>query len=113
MLGTKAPFLYDLNLILQIAILILVLVGSFFAKNKNYMKHGKIMTVAIALHTVLILLVMGPSFLVHLVLLLPPTLNSGVFVTWFHVLLGILAEALGLFVVIKWRLDSTSISACA
>ncbi|MDQ1278849.1 MAG: hypothetical protein QG670_109 [Thermoproteota archaeon] len=112
-LGTKADLRFDLNLLLQILILTLVLVGSLYAKKKKFVTHGKIMTTAIAIHTALILLVMGPSFIIYFNLLLQPQQLFGVIVTWVHVILGTLAEVLGFYIVLKWKYNIKSISACA
>jgi hypothetical protein len=61
-LGTRAEFIYDLNLILQIVIIILF-TGAYYAKRKmQYRIHGKIMGWAIILNAVSILLVMAPGF---------------------------------------------------
>jgi hypothetical protein len=82
-----------------------------FGGKKNLLMHGYLTILALALHTVLIFIVMIPSF------------NSGLgglgelsllnaFNVWSHVILGTIAEILGFMVVGFWVSKSPSKMAC-
>ena len=102
--------LYDTNLILQVVTIALLFLGRGYAKGKKFRTHGLIMTAATTLHVLSILLIMAPSFIRYVgVLIGPPTL--GVVITWIHAASGIVAAALAIFVVTRWRLQ-TSTAAC-
>lgn len=110
-LGTRADPLKDLNLIMQVAILIVLLVGYIFKKDGKLMKHGVAMSTAVMLHTILIFLVMIPSLVLNSALLLEFS-QFGVIITWIHVLAGIFAEISGLYLVGMWRFRSPPFMNC-
>ena len=62
-LGTQARIPADVNLILQIAVLCVILVGRSRAKKKNFRQHGRIMSVAVALNAASLATIMLPSLL--------------------------------------------------
>jgi len=105
----------NISLVLQVVVLFLLIVGLPFAKGfigkKNLLIHGYLTILALILHTVLIFVVMIPSFsrgygeLGELSLL-----NS--FNVWSHVILGTIAEILGFIVVAYWISKSPSKMAC-
>lgn len=104
LLGTKASIESDLTLLLQIIILIILLVGVKFAKEKTQSglrKHGRIMTGATILNAVAILLVMGPSFTRNFSAVLAETSVIGFPLTVLHALCGSLAEVLGIVFVVR------------
>ncbi len=95
----------DISLVLQIAILFLLVLGLPFIRGaesrRNLMWHGYSTVAAIALHTVLIVLVMIPTFTGGFDELSGlSTLNS--VIVWSHIALGSAAEVLGLAVVVLW-----------
>ncbi len=110
-LGTGASVQTDTNLILQIAILILLLVGRRLAKNKRLLVHGRVMGVLLVLHTVAILLIMIPSFLNNFNAL-GQISDPRVIVTWIHAVLGSSTEVLGIFLVTRWGFKPKSLQAC-
>ena len=98
----NAPLSADLTLLLQIVIFLVLLAGFGMAKAKrDFTKHGAIMGVAVALHTISIFIVMVPSLLrsgglfENLYSNLPLALAS-------HAALGILVEILGAYLVLAW-----------
>lgn len=111
-LGTKASLIYDVNFILQTAIVILILVGYLFMREKKLVRHGTIMTSAVIVHAILIIFVMGPSFIIYFGLLVSPPFNLGILVTWIHAILGIISTVLGIFIVTKWNLRKPSALTC-
>jgi uncharacterized membrane protein YozB (DUF420 family) len=101
--GTRAPLASDLNLILQLIILAILLVGVRFGKKKtakSLKAHGRVMTLAVALNAVGILLVMLPSFVIIVSKVLNP-LTIGFPLTSIHAFFGVLAEGLGVTLVFK------------
>jgi len=103
--------LYDANLILQVVTIILLLLGRNYARRKKFRTHGLLMTTATTIHVLGILLIMAPSFIRYFGILIgPPTL--GVMITWVHAAAGIAAAALAIFVVTRWRLQTSTV-ACA
>lgn len=92
----------DIALLMEIATVVLVLVGFMLARHRNSVRHGTVMATAVTLHTILILLVMGPSLLGSLTLMKNIS-NAGIIITWAHVLAGMIADILGLYLVAAWR----------
>ncbi len=105
----------NVGLSIQVAILFLLILGlPFFRKpanQKNWLWHGYSTVAALGLHTVLIFLVMVPSFLA----------GSGEFVSlslfdsatvWSHAVLGTAAEALGIIIVALWLSKGPKKLAC-
>ena len=60
-LGTWASFSADLNLVIQIAMGIALLVGAFLARAKRYAAHGACQAAVLILNLPMIALVMWPS----------------------------------------------------
>jgi len=102
-LGTRAPLASDLNLILQLIILAILLVGVRFGKKKtakSLKTHGTVMTLAVALNAIGILLVMLPSFVIIVSEVLNP-LTIGFTLASIHAFFGVLAEGFGVTLVFK------------
>jgi uncharacterized membrane protein YozB (DUF420 family) len=59
--GTRAILQTDVDLLLQIAIVVILVVGYFYRKKAK--KHGAIMAAATALEIVTLILFMGPAFI--------------------------------------------------
>jgi plastocyanin len=99
-LGTRATFAADLNLLVQVAMGLALLVGAWLARRKRFAEHGVCQTTVLLLNLVMIALVMGPSF--HQV---APQLPAGLqdryyAVATIHAGLGTAAELLGLYIVL-------------
>jgi uncharacterized membrane protein YozB (DUF420 family) len=108
----SAPFSSDLTLLLEIVVFLVFLAGFVLVKaRRDYAKHGPIMGVAIALHTVSILGVMVPSLLSSGGLF-ENLLGSLQLVILAHATLGILVEILGLYVVLAWALHYKDVKPC-
>jgi uncharacterized membrane protein YozB (DUF420 family) len=99
-LGAGATFAADLNLVVQLIMGAALIAGWFLAKQRRYRAHGICQTTVLLLNLLMIGLVMGPSFLQ-----IKPTLPK-VAHRWYyaaatiHAALGIIAELLGLYIVI-------------
>jgi hypothetical protein len=105
----------DISVALQVAVLFLLIIGLPFVRgagsNKNLMWHGYSTVVALALHSVLIFLVMVTSLadgigeLAEASFFFLATVIS-------HIVLGTLAEILGVIIVILWLLPGPKMMAC-
>jgi uncharacterized membrane protein YozB (DUF420 family) len=97
----------NISLVFQIIILFLLLVSLPIIRrkgsvnNKNQMRHGYFTTLALILHTVLIISVMVPSFTKDLPELGELSMFSSA-MFWSHIVLGTAAEILGIAIVGLW-----------
>ncbi|MGB9914374.1 MAG: hypothetical protein ACPLIG_00355 [Candidatus Bathyarchaeales archaeon] len=98
------------SLILQVAAICLISAGLALKRRKRLRQHGLVMLAAVAMHTVLIFAWMVPSFAS---LFTSSTGFADVFtlVILAHAFSGIVADALGVWVVASWRLRA-DIQAC-
>jgi len=104
LLGTRASPAADLNLLIQIVIFILLMVGVKFAREKTkegLKKHGRIMAVAVVLNAASIFFAMGPSFVVNFGAVLAEVSTISFPLTMLHHLLGLAAEVLGVVFIFK------------
>ncbi|WP_309493320.1 hypothetical protein [Candidatus Hecatella orcuttiae] len=98
--GTKAALIYDVNLLLQFVILIILLAGVFAVKKGHFKGHGYLMTFAVALNGALIFAVMGVSLITNFgALMVGPVV--GRIITIIHAVIGGFAWILGLILVFK------------
>ena len=100
-LGTGAPFGADLNLVVQLVMGIALVAGALLAKYKHYRAHGTCQTSVLLLNLLMIGLVMWPSFQQQVKPALSRALHKWYYkVATIHAALGIMAELLGLYIVI-------------
>ena len=100
-LGTWASFSADLNLVIQIAMGVALLVGAFLARAKRYTAHGACQAAVLILNLPMIALVMWPSLRVRVL----PRLSSHLWkrsyaIAAAHGVLGALAEVFGLYILL-------------
>jgi hypothetical protein len=95
--------LQDITFLSQIGILLFLVVGYKFIKDRKLKTHGLIMTAAIAVHSITIFLVMVPSFITYLDVLTRTSFSPIGIITLIHVITGILTEILGIFLIVQWR----------
>jgi hypothetical protein len=91
--------------VIQVIALILLVVGVYpyriRTKNRNLIMHGFLSIVAIGLNLVTVLAIMIPVFSGNLVIISNlPLFQSAV--VWLHAILGIIAIALGLTIILSW-----------
>jgi len=110
-LGTEAGVAADVNLILQLGLLVLLLVGRMRAKEKSYAQHGRFMSIAVVLNAASIGIVMLPSLLLGLGFIATYPTNPISITTIIHAILGAAAELLGVYLVLKWR-SSGNVTVC-
>ena len=102
--GTRASVISDLNLILQILLLIILLVGFRLGKRKtgsSLRTHGRLMTVLAVLNGLSILLVMGPSLFTSFGAAVEEVSVIGFPLTLLHHSIGLIAEILGVVLVFR------------
>ena len=100
-LGTWASFSADLNLVIQIAMGIALLVGAFLARAKRYAAHGACQAAVLILNLPMIALAMWPSLRARVL----PRLSSHLWkrsyaIATVHGALGALAEVFGLYILL-------------
>ena len=100
-LGTHAGYRADLNLAIQIAMGVALIFGAFLARAKRFVAHGICQTVVLVLNLVMIYFLMWPSFHSNVLPRLPKRLGKRFYaVATIHGLLGVVAEILGLYIVL-------------
>ena len=104
--NANALLITDLTLIIQIIIFIVLAIGLFFKRKVRYAKHGALMGIAVALHTISIVAAMVPSFSGF-----EGSTFLGQIIT-IHAIMGILVEILGVWLVIAWLLHAKDIKTC-
>jgi uncharacterized membrane protein YozB (DUF420 family) len=101
-LGTHAPFISDLTLILILLTAILFTIGWQLARRKHFEAHRWVQTSSASLNAVVVLVVMIRSFVVHILPGIPGKLLQGDYaVTTVHALVGATGLLLGIFVVMR------------
>jgi uncharacterized membrane protein YozB (DUF420 family) len=101
-LGTHAPFISDLTLILILLTAILFTIGWQLALHKHFEAHRWVQTSSASLNAVVVLVVMIRSFIVHILPGIPGKLLQGDYaVTTVHALVGATGLLLGIFVVLR------------
>jgi uncharacterized membrane protein YozB (DUF420 family) len=104
-------FLADANLLLQAAILLILTLGWGFKRRHNYVKHGIISGIAVALHTILIFVVMVPSLMASPGLF-ANLLNRLALTILPHSVLGSIVEILGIYLLSVWASNRGVSKAC-
>jgi uncharacterized membrane protein YozB (DUF420 family) len=111
--GTGAVLQTDINLILQIVMFLIIVIGLVYKNKRKFKIHGGIMGIAVILHIVSLLLVMGPSFSEGYEYFTTATSELGVQTTWIHALPGAIAMIMGIILVGAWALRPSNIAACS
>jgi uncharacterized membrane protein YozB (DUF420 family) len=100
-LGTQAGFAADLNLVIQVAMGIALIAGTFLARAKRYKAHGACQASVLLLNLVMIAVVMWPAFSGLVIPRIPARLaRRSVAIPALHGILGAAAEILGLYIVL-------------
>ena len=100
-LGTGATFRADLNLVVQIAMGLALLVGMWLARRQRFRAHGICQASVMILNLGLIGMIMWPSFQRQVTPQLPAGLKDSYYaITTLHAALGTIAELLGLYIVL-------------
>ncbi len=101
-LGTRAPFISDLTLILILLTAILFTIGWQLARHKRFEAHRWVQTTAAVLNAIVVLVVMIRSFILHILPGIPAKFFQGDYaVTTVHAIVGAAGLLLGVFVVLR------------
>jgi uncharacterized membrane protein YozB (DUF420 family) len=101
-LGTNAPFISDLSLILILLTAISFTVGWQLARCKKFEVHRWVQTVNVIINTIVALSNMVNSFLTHILPGVPSKLLEGDYaVTTAHAIIATIAVLFGIFVVLR------------
>src|SRR5262250_676264 len=98
-LGSYANFSADLNLVMQVAMGIALLMGALLARAKRYRAHGICQVAVLTLNLFFIATIMWPSFHTQILPLLPRRLSRPHYaMATAHGVSGALAELLGVYI---------------
>jgi len=93
------------SLAIQLAVLVLLIVGFEFKRRIGYRLHGIFMLSAVALHLVTIAVIMVPSFIIITLEELPMLIVA---FSSFHGIAGLITAILGIWIVGGWRLRQST-----
>ncbi len=111
--GTWAPIQIDINLILQIVIFLIIVIGLGYKSKRKFKIHGELMGIALILHIISFLTVMGPVFFRDLESFVAYSSHLEVQTTWIHAIPGAIAMILGIVLVGTWALHPANIASCS
>ena len=101
-LGTGAPFKADVNLVLQLLMGVILLIGMFLARRGQYRAHAFCQSSVVLLNLILIGWIMFPSFSSGVLPGLPRGLAKPYyFLSTLHAFTGTIAQLLGLYIVAR------------
>lgn len=112
LLGTNALLQTDINLILQIVMFLIIFMGYFYKRKRKFKIHGGIMGIAVVLHVISFLTVMGPSFSTSYDYFIGDIFKLGVLTIWIHIIPGIIAMIMGIVLVAAWAINFSNIAGC-
>jgi len=90
----EAALIYDINLITQAILVIMLVIG--WIKKKPYRTHGIIMGIATIINLITVLTIMAPSLILNIDALIPYTGGIGQSITIVHSIVGSVVVGLGL-----------------
>jgi len=93
----------QINLVFQVIIAALLLLGFGFKKRRKFFPHATVMLTAVILNAVSIVLVMGPSLLGRAQFVEDYPLGKLSLAILGHAILGSVVEALGIWIVAAWH----------
>jgi uncharacterized membrane protein YozB (DUF420 family) len=111
--GTGAVLQTDINLILQVVMFLIIVIGLVYKSKRKFKIHGGLMGITVILHVLSLLLVMGPSFSEGYEYFTTATSDVGVQTTWIHAVPGAIAMIMGIVLVGAWALRPSNIAACS
>jgi len=100
-LGTAAPFYVDLALLLELAMGLALLVGSFLARLRKFRPHAWCQSTIVLLNAVVIALVMLPSFDRQVLPRIPLKLGKSYYaMATIHAALGAIVECAAVYILL-------------
>ena len=103
----------DVNLILQIVMLLLLIIGLFYKKKRKFKMHGVLMLIAVILHVLTFLVVMGPPFYESFNYYITATSDLSVQTTLAHAVPGAIAMIMGIILVVAWAIRPSNVARCS
>ena len=101
-LGTKATLRSDLTLVLILITAVLFSIGFILARRKQFVAHRWVQTASVTLNTLVVLISMVTSYIIHILPGIPAKLNQGDYaVTSVHGMVGAITLLLGVFVALR------------
>jgi uncharacterized membrane protein YozB (DUF420 family) len=111
--GTGAALNVDINLILQIIIFAIIVISLVYKNKMKFKMHGVLMGIAVILHIITFLTVMGPIFFGYFSEFVEYVSYPEVQTTWIHAIPGAIAMIMGIMLVGLWALNPSNIAACS
>jgi uncharacterized membrane protein YozB (DUF420 family) len=101
-LGTEAPLVADLVLLIEMAMAVGLLIGARLARIGRFRQHCWCQSIIVLLNLAVIVLTMIPSFRVHVVTGIPAKLDRTYYLfATAHAALGSVAEITGLYILLS------------
>src|SRR5690242_11557953 len=101
-LGTAAPFVADLVLLLEIAMGAGLLIGAWLAHKQRFRQHAWCQSVIVLLNFAVITMMMAPSFRIHVLPRIPARLDKAYSaLATAHAALGTVTELAGLYILLS------------
>jgi uncharacterized membrane protein YozB (DUF420 family) len=101
-LGTKATLRSDLTLVLILITAVLFNVGFILARGKHFVAHRWVQTTSVTLNTLVVLISMVTSYIIHILPGIPAKLSQGDYaVTTVHGFVGAITLLFGVFVMLR------------
>ena len=101
-LGTAAPFIADLVLLLDIAMGVALLAGAWLARRKRFRQHAWCQSAVVLLNLAVIALMMMPSFHARVLPKIPARLGKAYYaLATAHGMLGIAAEIAAFYILLS------------
>lgn len=111
--GTGAALNVDINLMLQIVMFAIIVISLFYKKKMKFRIHGILMGIAVILHVLTFLTVMGPIFFGYFSDFVEYFSYLEIQTTWIHAIPGAIAMVMGILLVGLWALRPSNIAACS
>ena len=92
---------------------LIIIIGLVYKNKRKFKIHGGMMGIAVILHILTFVLVMGPSFSEGYDYFTTAASDLGVQTTWIHAIPGTIAMILGIVLVGAWALRPSNIAACS
>lgn len=100
-LGTEAPLISDISLIVMLLTAALFTLGWRLAVLRRYEAHRRVQTAAVLLNSLDVLFVMVSSYVIFILPGIPARLGEGSYgITTVHALVGLVSLILGVYVVL-------------
>jgi uncharacterized membrane protein YozB (DUF420 family) len=101
-LGTAAPFVADLVLLLEIAMGVGLLTGAWLARTKRFRSHAWCQSIIVLLNLAVVTIMMAPSFRVHVFPRIPAALGKSYYaLATAHASLGTVTELAALYILLS------------